>query len=200
MTSEELVALYQTTLNERYFEKLYKKNHRLITSIICKRHKYNSIVCSYEDYMSEANLAFYNGCIKYSPNSKVKFSTYITRCIENSCNDLQKYSARSKRDMGYTNIPYDSKLNLNDESSLLVSEIIKYEDDVIYKSNLGNDENELYGVLCERLTKCQRDTLHLLNKGLTRQQIGNELNKTRQNIDASVKCIRKVAMECGYRG
>lgn len=108
--------------------------------------------------------------------------------------------------MGYTILPIHSELNKNDESSLYLHDTISYEEDIMYRSRLEDNENELYGVLHEHLSKNQykgkttrTDILRLLNEGYSQKDIAKLLGKTHQNISAVVKVMRRDISELGYR-
>lgn len=209
MTNEELCVLYQNTKCETAFEVLYKRNYKLITSITNKFTSSDSIIKHSDDYISEANIAFYNACISYSVNSNIKFSTFAHKSILNACRQVVRKNNMAKRKCMYSVIPLDSLLNVKG-SNLLVNEIITYDETVFEEPNfnedISNDYSDMYTKIYNRLKKneikgidTQVKILELFNQGYNQKQIADKLGKTHQSISATVKRMRLEVLKLGYK-
>lgn len=208
MTNEELCVLYQSTKCEMAFEVLYKRNYKLITAITSKFISKDSVVKHSDDYMSEANIAFYNACMAYDVNSNVKFSTLAHKFILNSCKQVIRMNNMAKRNCTYTIVPLDGLLNVKNPN-LIISESISYDEPVFAEPNLGDKEdayaetyNRIYKTLKKKEVRCidtQVKIFELFSQGYTQKQIAEKLNMTHQNVSASVKVMRKTVLNLGYR-
>lgn len=202
-TNEELVMIIKSSMpnKHKYEVELYNRVEKLLKKMVYKRLESNQITISYDDLMAQANLGFAKALKIFDNYKFLCFTTLLTKVASNEIARLYVDSNRQKRTCNFEIVPIHSTLSLED-STITVEETISSEYGFGYsmsdKHSFENDENELYEELSKRLTRFQLETLKLLNQGLTQPEIGTKLNKTRQNINASIKHIRKVAVECGY--
>lgn len=203
LTNEELCMVIKSSIpnKNKYEVELYNRVEGLLRKMVYKRLESNQITISYDDLMAQANLGFAKALRAFDNYKFLCFTTLLTKVVLNEINRLYVDSNRQKRTCNFEVIPIHSTLSLED-STITVEETIS--DNYAYGYGLSDryeyedPENELYDVLCGKLTRFQLQTLELLNQGLTQDEIGIRLNKTRQNVSASIKHIRKATLECGY--
>ena len=201
MTNEELVLQFKKTKDEKYFNELFKRNESLINKVLYKRLEFNQIVISREDMYSQCLFGFVKAVNNFEVDKNIKFSTFATLAMDNEIKVLYRTINMQKRICDYAIIPIHSYIT-KDDSTLTIEETISDEYGLGYvlsNYTIESDENELYRKLSKKLSRFQVETLKLLNEGLSQKDIAIRMNKSHQNVSASVKHIRKVCVECGYR-
>ena len=198
MTNEKLVVEFQNTRDEKFFNELYRRNYKLITKVASKRKEYDKIMVSYDDYLSECNIAFFKATESFVVDSSAKFSSVVNTYMDNACKQLIRRMNMKKRNNPYINISIHSQVKKNKDDGILIEETIAYDDSVFDECEL--DINELYNILRYKVYRKHVDILNLLNEGYTQKEISIKFGCSPQKICASVKAMRLVAIECGFKG
>lgn len=128
-TSEELVAMYQTTQDEAVLQELMVRNNGLIYIWIMK---YRNIPhTDPEDLQEEAYIALWRAAKAYDPSKGTTFTTLLKVYVQQAFNRLYAEATRQKRYSGMDDASYEGleeinreKASFDDYSSLELSEFI----------------------------------------------------------------------------
>lgn len=201
-SNEQLVELYNSTRNEKYFNQLYNQNEGLIKSIIYKYNQRNMIDFSYEDIASQANIGFLKAVMGFDVSRNVKFSTLATIAMKREIHRVNIDSGRQKRYCMFEMVPIHSKPVK--EKSYTFEETLSYDTNIFDSVDSLEFDSEVkdtisYKKLCKILSPEQLSVLNMLLEGKTQREIAKATNKTHQNVSLRVKMIREKASAMGLK-
>ena len=96
--------------NEEAIDILYKKYEK---TIYAKAAKYNNSQSTFEDFLNEAKLVFYDAIENYKASTK--FSTYLNKCLDYRLLNCRKSLERNKNKI------LNNAKSINDEANELLT-------------------------------------------------------------------------------
>ena len=89
---------YRTFPSSNAEEKIFKAHLYLVRFYAKKYSKNNSINCTFDDAFQIGSLGLLSACHYYIPGGPAKFTTYASKCIENSIiRSISKRKTKTKR-------------------------------------------------------------------------------------------------------
>jgi RNA polymerase sporulation-specific sigma factor len=142
--------------------------------------KYINSPLEKDDLIQEGMIGLLAAINSYDPNKKAKFSTYASRCINNSIQTALRKFTRL-RDIPQSNLVsleedyFENQVGLSAEDEYLAKESVTSLTDILYE-NLSRFENEV---------------LRLYIVGCSYTEIADKLGKNAKAIDNAIQRIRK---------
>lgn len=142
--------------------------------------KYINSILEIEDTIQEGMIGLFAAIKSYKSDKGTKFTTYASRCINNSINNAISKQSRLK------DIPQDNVIVL-EEDQIGSQQSLSAEDEFLAIESVNGLNNILY----EELSKFENEVLRLHIIGLTYNDIANKLQKKPKAIDNAIQRIRK---------
>ena len=176
MEEAELLRLIKEGNSDAYNELIIK--YRSTVEAIAM--KYIASPLEKDDLVQEGMIGLLAAIRSYNSNKGTKFSTYASRCIDNSIKSALNKLSRLK-DIPQKNLIaleediYDSQFGLSAEDEYLAKESVLALKDILYEG-LSRFENEVLG-------------LYIM--GCSYNEIADKLGKNTKAIDNAIQRIRK---------
>lgn len=133
---------------------LIEHNLRLVVYIA---KKFDNTGVGVEDLISIGTIGLIKAINTFNPVKKIKLATYASRCIENEILMYLRRNSKTKME-----VSIDEPLNVDwDGNELLLSDILRTDEDVIYKDIESQVERTLLGKAIEKLTKREQTIVRL---------------------------------------
>ena len=142
--------------------------------------KYRETPLERDDLIQEGMIGLLAAIQSYNSSKGTKFSTYATRCIDNSIRSALKKFSRIK------DIPQDRLIALED-ISLDDYYGLSAEDEYLAKESVTT----LTDILYEGLSSFENEVLRLHIMGCSYTEIADKLGKNPKAIDNAIQRIRK---------
>ena len=189
LTDEELVGRIRSedTLAEEY---LYGKYRRIIRG---KARSYFLVGAEYEDLVQEGMIGLYNAVREFAPSRNVSFHAYADLCITRQILTAIKSATRKKHAPLNSYVSFSQPISDGSETEKTLADILE-------SSSSGDPEKALLGRetmemlsydLQHLLSPLERKTLTLYLRGLSYQQIGDEIGCSRKCVDNTIQRIKK---------
>ncbi len=196
LRDEELVALIRggDTLAEEF---LYGKYRKIIRG---KSRSYFLVGAEYDDLIQEGMIGLYNAVREYTPDRNVSFHAYADLCITRQILTAIKNASRKKHAPLNTYVSFSQPIRDGSEAEKTLADILEGStSDDPEKALLGRETAEMLSYDVQHLlSPLERGTLDLYLKGLSYQQIGDELGRSRKCVDNTIQRIKK-KLEPRYR-
>ena len=164
----EMIELLGTEDEDKARALLIEHNLRLVV-YIAKR--FDNTGVGVEDLISIGTIGLIKAINTFNTNKNIKLATYASRCIEN---EILMYLRRNNKTK--LEVSIDEPLNVDwDGNELLLSDILRTEEDVIYKDIENEIEKKLLKKAMEILTPRERQIVEL-RFGLTSRD-GTEMTQ-----------------------
>ena len=158
-------------------EELIGRYRSVVSSIVAK---YNNAPLEKEDLIQEGLIGLLAAINSYQEGKGAKFSSYASRCINNSVqNALRKFS-RLK------DIPPSRIMPLED-AFCEDNPVLSAEDEYLAKESVSSLTEFLY----EGLSRFENEVLRLYIQGYSYCEIADKLSKNQKAIDNAIQRIRK---------
>lgn len=174
--------------NEEAKNEIYKK-YKYIIDILIK--KYRGIALSLgidlHELEQEAMYAFSDAIRSFDNKKNVKFSTFITLCIDRKIKKvLKKYSGEKARLLNsFYSLDYDYE-----EGMTLKDMISDEKTDPLYNLTLQEDYEELIKKIEESLSHSELEIFKLLTSGVDRNTIAKITNKNDKQVDNAIQRLK----------
>ena len=133
---------------------LIEHNLRLVVYIA---KKFDNTGVGVEDLISIGTIGLIKAINTFNPVKKIKLATYASRCIENEILMYLRRNSKTKLE-----VSIDEPLNVDwDGNELLLSDILRTDEDVIYKDIESEVERNLLGKAIGKLTKREQTIVRL---------------------------------------
>lgn len=173
----ELLKEYKLTHSDEILNEIiksYKSNVEMIAM------KYISSPMEKDDLIQEGMIGLLAAINSFNEEKNTSFSTYASRCIDNSIQSALRKFSRMK------DIPQNNLVSLEDEN-IDTHYILSAEDEFLAKESVSNLTKALY----EDLSTFENEVLRLFMIGCSYTEIANKLDKNPKAIDNAIQRIRK---------
>ena len=196
LTDEELIELIRggDTLAEEF---LYGKYRKIIRG---KSRSYFLVGAEYDDLIQEGMIGLYHAVREFTPARNVSFHAYADLCITHQILTAIKNATRKKHSPLNSYVSFSQPISDGNETEKTLADILE-------STSSGDPEKEMLGRetlemlsydMQHLLSPLERKTLTLYLRGLSYQQIGDELGRSRKCVDNTIQRIKK-KLEPRYR-
>ena len=193
MTDEELIYLYHNELKAPV-EVLVQRYKKFVRAKI----KANYFIgADKEDLVQEGMIGLFKAICDYNPNKETSFKSFAAICITRQISTAFKTVSRQKHMPLNTsislNIPIGSKGADEEEESITLMDIIKYNESITPEDEVINQESleVLNKNILKVLSKLEWEVLKLHTQGKNYHEIAYDLNKPIKTIDNALQRLKK---------
>lgn len=189
LTDEELIDRIRggDTLAEEF---LYGKYRRIIRA---KSRSYFLVGADYDDLVQEGMIGLYNAVREYMSVRNVSFHAYADLCITRQILTAIKNATRKKHSPLNSYISFSQPISDGNETEKTLADILESSSsEDPEKALLGRETLEMLSYDMQHLlSPLERKTLTLYLRGLSYQQIGDEIGRSRKCVDNTIQRIKK---------
>ena len=189
LTDEELIDRIRggDTLAEEF---LYGKYRKIIRA---KSRSYFLVGADYDDLVQEGMIGLYNAVREYTPVRNVSFQAYADLCITRQILTAIKNATRKKHSPLNSYISFSQPISDGNETEKTLADILESSSsEDPEKALLGRETLEMLSYDMQHLlSPLERKTLTLYLRGLSYQQIGDEIGRSRKCVDNTIQRIKK---------
>ena len=180
IATNELIAMYQSTANEKYLEEIIRRNKGLLT--IWAKDYLNIPHSELEDLISEGYMALLKAVKSYKPQLGYTFTTWLKTCVRQHYNKLYNEATRKKRTDFKEALSYEELVETNIDR------------DTAYYDDFSLIDISSY---ITTLKEKQRTIVNYLIEGYSYIEISRIIHLTPATLNYHIKAIRKSFVECG---
>ena len=189
LTDEELIERIRggDTLAEEF---LYGKYRKIIRA---KSRSYFLVGADYDDLVQEGMIGLYNAVREYTPVRNVSFHAYADLCITRQILTAIKNATRKKHSPLNSYISFSQPISDGNETEKTLADILESSSsEDPEKALLGRETLEMLSYDMQHLlSPLERKTLTRYLRGLSYQQIGDEIGRSRKCVDNTIQRIKK---------
>ena len=189
LTDEELIDRIRggDTLAEEF---LYGKYRKIIRA---KSRSYFLVGADYDDLVQEGMIGLYNAVREYTTVRNVSFHAYADLCITRQILTAIKNATRKKHSPLNSYISFSQPISDGNETEKTLADILESSSsEDPEKALLGRETLEMLSYDMQHLlSPLERKTLTLYLRGLSYQQIGDEIGRSRKCVDNTIQRIKK---------
>ncbi|MCR5072944.1 MAG: RNA polymerase sporulation sigma factor SigH [Clostridiales bacterium] len=189
LTDEELIDRIRggDTLAEEF---LYGKYRKIIRA---KSRSYFLVGADYDDLVQEGMIGLYNAVREYTSVRNVSFHAYADLCITRQILTAIKNATRKKHSPLNSYISFSQPISDGNETEKTLADILESSSsEDPEKALLGRETLEMLSYDMQHLlSPLERKTLTLYLRGLSYQQIGDEIGRSRKCVDNTIQRIKK---------
>lgn len=161
-----------------YINRMMTENKYLVDIIVAK---YNSAPLEKEDLIQEGMIGLFAAIKSYDKNRSTRFSTYASRCINNSIKTAIDKVSRLK------DIPQSALVSIEENNASDTKITMSAEDEYIANESVSIIVNWLN----EELSEFENEVLRHFITGCSYSEIALKLSKNVKSVDNAVQRIRR---------
>ena len=189
LTDEELIDRIRggDTLAEEF---LYGKYRKIIRG---KARSYFLVGAEYDDLIQEGMIGLYNAVREFSPTRNASFHAYADLCITRQILTAIKNATRKKHSPLNSYVSFSQPISDGTDAEKTLADILESSSsEDPEKALLGRETLEMLSYDMQHLlSPLERKTLSLYLRGLSYQQIGDEIGRSRKCVDNTIQRIKK---------
>jgi len=171
LQDEALIALFKAD-REDAFSVLLVRYKPLICSQVFARHFYDQDA---EDLTQEAWIAFLSAVRRFDPSRGVAFSAFLRTCVQNHLNSIVRSHANTQHLQVISLTEFDES----------TSDVLAFE-----TPEPAQPLNELLPMIEKLLSEKEKQVLTLFLRGLSYQEMSDELHISAKSVDNALSRIR----------